>query len=176
MLLYNSPFTSENNVNYQSGFIRDNWRIGDRLTLNVGLRFERYDVFLPEQSKPAGPFSAAADYPHIDLYDWRALAPRVGMSYALTADNRTVVKATYGRFNHAIRAVEHDDPPQPQRERVRGHPLSLERSRTATGCSSTRASSATSSRPRAARPRAGSTTPTSSSRKPTKRRCASSAS
>ena len=59
MLLYNSPFTSENNVNYQGVFIRDNWRIGDRLTLNLGVRFERYDVFLPEQSKPAGPFSAA---------------------------------------------------------------------------------------------------------------------
>ena len=103
VLLYNSPFTSENNVNYQSGFIRDNWRIGDRLTLNVGVRYERYDVFLPEQSKPAGPFSAAADYPQIDLYDWRAFAPRIGMSYALTSDNRTVVKATYGRFNHAIR-------------------------------------------------------------------------
>jgi hypothetical protein len=103
VLLYNSPFTSENNVNYQGGFIRDNWRIGDRLTLNVGMRFERYDVFLPEQSKPAGLFSAAADYPHIELYDWRAISPRIGMSYALTADNRTVVKATYGRFNHAIR-------------------------------------------------------------------------
>jgi hypothetical protein len=103
VLLYNSPFTSENNVNYQGAFIRDNWRIGDRLTLNVGMRFERYDTFLPEQSKPAGLFSAAADYPHIDLYDWRAISPRIGMSYALTADNRSVVKATYGRFNHAIR-------------------------------------------------------------------------
>ncbi len=104
VLLYNSPFTSENNVNYQSGFVRDNWRVADRLTVNAGLRFERYDVFLPEQSKPAGPFSAAADYPHIGLYDWRAIAPRVGMSYALTADNRTVVKATFGRFNHAVRS------------------------------------------------------------------------
>jgi hypothetical protein len=103
VLLYNSPFTSENNVNYQGLFVRDNWRIGDRLTLNVGARFERYDVFLPAQSKPAGPFSAAADYAHRDLYDWRGIAPRVGLSYALTADNRTVVKATWGRFNHAIR-------------------------------------------------------------------------
>ena len=60
VLLYNSPFTSENNVDYQGLFMRDNWRIGDRLTLNLGLRVERYDVFLPEQSKPAGPFSAPA--------------------------------------------------------------------------------------------------------------------
>lgn len=103
VLLYNSPFKSENNVNYQGAFFRDNWQIGDRLTLNVGVRYERYDVFLPAQSKPVGPFSKAADYPQIDLYDWRALSPRAGLSYALTADKRTVVKATYGRFNHAIR-------------------------------------------------------------------------
>jgi len=103
VLLYNSPFESENNVDYQGGYIRDVWRIGDRLTLNLGLRFERYDVFLPEQTKPAGTFSEEAHFEHRDLYDWRGIVPRVGLSYALTADNKTVVKATWGRFNHAIR-------------------------------------------------------------------------
>ena len=62
-----------------------------------------------------------------DLYDWRALAPRIGLSYALTADNRTVVKATYGRFNHAIRPSNTPDPPQPQRQRIRSHALPLDR-------------------------------------------------
>jgi hypothetical protein len=106
VLLYNSPFVSKNTVNYQSGFVRDNWRIGDRLTLSLGLRVERYDAYLPEQSKPAGPFSEAADYPRIDLYEWASWAPRIGLSYPLTADNRTVVKATYGRFNFALRASD----------------------------------------------------------------------
>jgi hypothetical protein len=106
VLLYNSPFVSKNTVNYQSGFVRDNWRIGERLTLSVGLRVERYAAYLPAQSKPAGPFSQAADYARTDLYDWRSLAPRVGLSYPLTADNRTVVKATYGRFNFALRASD----------------------------------------------------------------------
>ncbi|MEZ5286426.1 MAG: TonB-dependent receptor [Vicinamibacterales bacterium] len=103
VLLYNSPFTSENNVNYQGGYIRDVWRVGDRLTLNLGLRFERYDVFLPAQTKPAGPFSDQVDYARRNLYDWRGIVPRIGMSWAVTPDNRTVVKATWGRFNHAIR-------------------------------------------------------------------------
>lgn len=106
VLLYNSPFVSKNTVNYQSGFVRDNWRIGERLTLSLGMRMERYNAYLPPQSKPAGPFSAAADYPQIDLYEWSSLAPRVGLSYPLTADNRTVVKATYGRFNFALRASD----------------------------------------------------------------------
>ena len=55
VLLYNSPFVSKNTVNYQSGYARDNWRIGERLTVSYGLRVERYNAFLPEQSKPARP-------------------------------------------------------------------------------------------------------------------------
>jgi hypothetical protein len=106
VLLYNSPFVSKNTVDYQSGFARDNWRIGDRLTLSLGLRVERYKAYLPAQSKPAGPFSAAADYPRTDLYNWSSWAPRIGLSYPLTSDNRTVVKATYGRFNFALRASD----------------------------------------------------------------------
>jgi hypothetical protein len=97
---------AENTVNYQSGYARDNWRIGERLTLSFGLRVERYNAFLPEQSKPAGPFSPAADYAKVDLYNWSSWAPRIGLSYPLTSDNRTVVKATYGRFNFALRASD----------------------------------------------------------------------
>jgi hypothetical protein len=104
--LYNSPFLAKNNVNYQSAFFRDTVRVGDRLTFNVGVRTERYHAFLPEQSKVAGTFSPAASYDAVELYDWRGIVPRVGLSYALTADNKTVVKATYGRFDFALRASD----------------------------------------------------------------------
>ena len=40
----------------QSAYVRDAWRFGDRATLNLGLRYERYHVFLPAQSKEAGRF------------------------------------------------------------------------------------------------------------------------
>jgi hypothetical protein len=103
-VLFNSPFVARNNVNNQSVYVRDSVRVGNRLTVNVGLRFERYVAFLPEQSKPAGQFSPAAEYPHTGLYDWRGLVPRVGFSYALTADSKTAVKASYGQYNWAIRA------------------------------------------------------------------------
>lgn len=97
--LYNSPFVSENNLNSQSLFVRDNWLIGNRLTVSLGVRVERYHAFLPEQSKPAGPYSPAAQYKKIDVYTWLNSAPRAAISYSLTPDNRTVLKATYGRFN-----------------------------------------------------------------------------
>jgi hypothetical protein len=104
--LYNSPFLAKNNVNYQSGFVRDTVRVGDRLTFNAGLRVERYHAFLPPQDKTAGPFSAAASFPNVELYDWRGIVPRFGLAYALTADKKTVVKLTYGRFDFALRASD----------------------------------------------------------------------
>ena len=104
--LYNSPFVAKNNVNYESGFFRDTVRVGDRLTFNAGVRVERYHAYLPPQSKPAGPFSAAANFDQAELYDWRGVVPRFGVSYALTADKKTVVKMTYGRFDFALRASD----------------------------------------------------------------------
>jgi hypothetical protein len=102
VVTYNSPFVAENSVSHQSWYIRDNFRIGEKLTLNAGLRVERYHVFLPAQSKEAGQFSQAADYEYKSIYDWRDIAPRLGLSYAVNP--RTVVKAAWGRFNFAIRA------------------------------------------------------------------------
>jgi outer membrane receptor protein involved in Fe transport len=103
VLRFNTPFQSNNDVNAQGVFVRDAWQVTDRLTFNLGARLERYHTFLPAQSKLAGPYSSAADYPETSLYDWRGLEPRFGVSYAPTADKRTVVKATYGRFHFALR-------------------------------------------------------------------------
>jgi hypothetical protein len=101
--LFNSPFASNNNVNAQGAFARDSWRVTEQLTVDVGVRLERYHTFLPAQSKLTGPYSTAADYPETSLYDWRGVAPRFGVSYAPAADKRTVVKATYGHYNFALR-------------------------------------------------------------------------
>jgi hypothetical protein len=109
VLLYNNPFVSHNNVSNMSVFVRDDWRVSDRLTIAAGLRFERYHAYLPAQSKPAGTWSTffpATDFPYKDLYDWKAPAPRLGVSYALTRDNRTALKASYGRFNSVLRASD----------------------------------------------------------------------
>ena len=40
--IYNSPNTSQNDVVYNAGFISDTWKFNDRLTFNLGVRFEHY--------------------------------------------------------------------------------------------------------------------------------------
>lgn len=80
-------------------FITDTWTI-DRLTLNLGARFDRYRVWLPEQSLPAGRFvPTPLTFAEIsEVVGFNHIVPRIGGSYDLTGDGRTVLKANWGRF------------------------------------------------------------------------------
>ena len=51
----NSPTQPDSRANYYAGYIKDTWRVTDRLTLNLGLRIEQQKALLPEQSKEASP-------------------------------------------------------------------------------------------------------------------------
>src|SRR5262249_32965458 len=84
----------------------------NRLVLNVGLRFEHTNGFLPAQSKPAGPFSAAASFPKQDVINWNDLAPRVGLVYDMFGNHKAALKAGYGRYHHQISTGMIDQPNQ----------------------------------------------------------------
>ncbi len=101
VIVYNYPYYTLNKMRTASVFGRDAWRIGERATLNVGARYERYHVYTPEQSKPAGRFYPGGDFPNTEVLTWNNWAPRVGLSLPLDTSNRTVFKATYGWYNFA---------------------------------------------------------------------------
>jgi hypothetical protein len=68
---------------YQSGFVQDSWRIGSRLTVNPGIRFEH----------------EALDGNVIS--DWSLgnnVAARVGAAFDATGDGKTKVFGSWGRF------------------------------------------------------------------------------
>ena len=69
--------------------VRDAWRFGERVTLNAGVRYERYHVYLPAQSKPVGRFYPAGDYPATEVLTWNNWAPRAGLSVPLGESKRT---------------------------------------------------------------------------------------
>ena len=97
--LYNSGTSSQNALATTSLFVTDTWTI-ERLTLNVGLRFDRYRVSLPEQDTPVSRFNPVA-LPFAEVSEvvaFNHLVPRLGATYDLTGDGRTVLKGNWGRF------------------------------------------------------------------------------
>jgi hypothetical protein len=97
--LYNSGTSSQNGLFTTSLFVTDTWTI-DRLTLNVGARFDRYRVWLPEQSIPVSRFNPVArSFEEVsEVVAFNQIVPRLGASYDLGGDGKTVLKANWGRF------------------------------------------------------------------------------
>ena len=98
--LFQTPSRSESGLWTYSAYANDSWRVNNRLTLNLGLRFDRYRVSLPEQAHPAGRFNPAPQrFPAVDnLIDWNVLAPRIGVTHDLAGDGRTILKLSYGQY------------------------------------------------------------------------------
>ncbi|HJU42494.1 MAG TPA: carboxypeptidase regulatory-like domain-containing protein [Vicinamibacterales bacterium] len=95
--------TAVSALNHLGFFINDTWNAG-RMTLNAGVRFDRYSAFLPEQEQlgaTVGPVTVVGrTFPESDLFTWNVAAPRVGVIYDLSGDGRTVIKGNYGFFWH----------------------------------------------------------------------------
>ena len=79
-------------------FTQDSWT-RKRLTLNLGLRFETLNGYVPEQHLAAGRFIGARDFaPVYDTPNWKDLSPRMGAVYDLFGTGRTALKASLGRY------------------------------------------------------------------------------
>lgn len=101
--LFQTPSGSANGLWTYSGYASDSWHVTRRLTLNLGLRFDRYRVFLPEETHPAGRFTAEPQtFAAVDnVIDWNVIVPRIGVIYELSRDGKSVVKFSYGHYSFA---------------------------------------------------------------------------
>ena len=99
--LFASPSISEQGLLTLGAYLQDSWRVSSRLTLNLGIRLDRYKSFLPEQEgPPVGRFNATqlsfAEIPNVKTYS--TPVPRFGMVYDVTGEGRTVIKANYAQY------------------------------------------------------------------------------
>jgi outer membrane receptor protein involved in Fe transport len=99
VLTYNFPLATDGKERALGIYAKDTWRISNRLTLNAGLRFDRYTVYNDESVQPAGQFSAGGSFPALTIFTWNRLAPRVGTAFDVTGDGKTVIRASYGQYN-----------------------------------------------------------------------------
>ncbi len=79
-------------AHFVAAFAQDKWRLNARTTLSVGLRYDLEIQPISEVDNPA--FSDPGAYPA----DRNNVAPRVGLTYDLSGDGKSVVRGGYGRF------------------------------------------------------------------------------
>jgi hypothetical protein len=87
-----------------AAFASDAITLGDRWTINAGVRFDRHRAFSPDVHAVN---SQGDDTDEViaglgTLYRWNVLSPRLGVTVKLTADGRTVARASYGRFSQGV--------------------------------------------------------------------------
>jgi hypothetical protein len=97
--VYNTPVRANEYLNGNFGmFVQDAWTV-NRLTLNMGVRFERFVGQIKDQSAGAGRFAPERTFNQVTgLPSWFDVAPRLGVSYDLFGNARTAVKATFGKY------------------------------------------------------------------------------
>lgn len=113
-----TPYSEQDGGHDLGIFAQDQWKL-KRLTLTLGLRFDRYVGYTPAENVPGstadefdqsypgvrqaptfankwiGPRSFA---PVDDIPNWKDLNPRLGASYDLFGDGRTALKVSVGRY------------------------------------------------------------------------------
>jgi hypothetical protein len=119
------PASSPNVVNGTEirfgAYIQDSWTLFKRLTLNIGLRYDTYNGFMPESKKAASngiapsigrdlyeglygfnPYGAMTIPRWDDVMGWSPLSPRLGLAYDVFGNGKTAFKAAYSSYAEAM--------------------------------------------------------------------------
>jgi hypothetical protein len=102
--VYRAPANNGGQFLTASLFVSDSVTIGERLTVNAGLRFDHSRAISQDlhsvdfQGRETGPIVRGLG----TLYTWNVVSPRLGVTTKLTKDSRTVLRASYGRFHQGI--------------------------------------------------------------------------
>lgn len=82
-------YSAEPTTQRISAFVQDSWTIGERLTINPGLRINSWRGYLPSSDD-------AVFAPKMGI------APRLGITFDVFGDHTTALKAHYGKYYHGV--------------------------------------------------------------------------
>jgi hypothetical protein len=99
--LFQAPSASKDGLMTLGVYAGDTWRIRRGLTLSPGLRLDRYRVFFPAQTHPAGRFTPVAQsFAAVhNVGDWNVVAPRIGVVFAPASAGGMLFKGSYGTYS-----------------------------------------------------------------------------
>jgi outer membrane receptor protein involved in Fe transport len=94
-----NPYMYGGDTTTWSAFVSDSWKISDRVTLNIGVRYDTHDATIPAfdrldaDSNPTG-----ETIPGKDMFTWNQVSPRLGFAWDVTGDGRTVIRGSAGIY------------------------------------------------------------------------------
>jgi hypothetical protein len=91
---------ADNRDKHTGFFVQDTWAPNDKLTLNLGVRFDQQKAYyLDSELQPEfTQFFPTGTIEGQSLLTWNNWAPRLGLTYDIAGTGKTVLKAHYGRY------------------------------------------------------------------------------
>jgi hypothetical protein len=103
VVAYNTPTTQKNYFRDTSFYLQDAWSPKRRLTLNLGLRYDRFSTYYPAQKSDANEtfpqlFPITTYAASGNLVDWNTVSPRIGVAFDPTGKGDSVLRFGYGIY------------------------------------------------------------------------------
>ena len=104
VVAYNTPTTQKNYFRDTSFYLQDTWTLRRHLTLNLGMRYDRFTTYYPGQTTGANLtfpqlFQASHAFPASgNLADWNTVSPRIGVAFDPTGKGNSVIRFGYGIY------------------------------------------------------------------------------
>ncbi|PWT86920.1 MAG: hypothetical protein C5B57_00195 [Blastocatellia bacterium] len=98
-LTLRAPYDSETHVHDGGVYAQDKWTIR-RATVNLGVRWDFYRTWYPQQSLAPTPYTPNRNvtFPAADLASFNDITPKLGVAYDLFGNGRTALKATLNKY------------------------------------------------------------------------------
>jgi outer membrane receptor protein involved in Fe transport len=102
-----NPWLTVRKADSMGAFVDDQWVVSDRITLNLGLRYDSMSAKYGDglvYEMPTSPDDI--NNPTVlrtregtgDIYDFKTWSPRLGVAWTVTGDGKTVLRAHIGRY------------------------------------------------------------------------------
>ena len=106
LTMHATPYHTLSNIKADLGIYAQDKLTISRLTLNLGVRFDYFNLYFPEQRLGPGVLVPTRDFtfPKTDGITWKDLTPRLGVAYDVFGTGKTAVKVTLNKY---IQGVSH---------------------------------------------------------------------
>jgi hypothetical protein len=113
LLQYSYPYLALTRGTDLGIYAQDQWTITNKMTLNLGLRWDYFNSYVPAQTggfageqdgywegvPPSNEWIAPRTYAEVkNVPNWKDFNPRLGIAYDLFGDGKTALKFTLGRY------------------------------------------------------------------------------